>query len=104
MAADTMKARTFARWRTLGLAAFIALSVARVDAQAVDLGSGTINHDYFTADETPEMQTLLRHVENFHLLNSPHNPGGGGTLGNIRDGKFQYALSDLNYVLERFVN
>jgi tetratricopeptide (TPR) repeat protein len=106
VSAEMKKARAVACRLILAVAAFIVLGLVRADAQQeIDHGAtGTANHDYFTADQEPQTQILLRHVENFHLINSPHNPGGGGTIGNIRDGKYQWALEDLTYVLERFVN
>lgn len=64
--------------------------------------TGTANHDYYSAMENPQIKNLLQLVEKHHLDSCPHNPRG--VLGDIAEGKYHYAISDLHYTLERFVN
>lgn len=64
--------------------------------------TSTANHNYFAARQSPELQALLRNIEDHHLIWSPNNPGG--TMASIRAGRYDYALGDLRYILERFVN
>ena len=61
---------------------------------------GTLDHDYF--DQSSEARQLLYLVETAHLNPCPHNPRG--VFGDIAMGKYQYAIADLIYTLDRFVN
>gem|GEM_PF-2127454 len=67
-----------------------------------DRGKGTINHNYFVASQSPELKALLINIEAHHLISCPHD--SGGPMADIRGGKYDYAISDLQYILERFVN
>ena len=78
------------------------LSYAQNDID--DRGQETANHNYFVAGQTKYLSNLLGLVEGAHMINSPHNPGGGGTIGNIAKGRYDYAKGDVTYVLEHFVN
>jgi tetratricopeptide (TPR) repeat protein len=76
------------------------------------------NADYFTASQNPDLKHYLFIVENNHLLGCSHNgdpiitsenqkpriDNRGGTVADMKNGRFDYAKYDLNYVLERFVN
>ncbi len=83
--------------------AFLAL-VSWASAQGVidDQGSGTVNHNYFAALQNNELRNLLMTVRNYHLKPCPHSPGG--VYEDIAKGRYDYAKSDLIYILERFVN
>jgi tetratricopeptide (TPR) repeat protein len=85
------------------MASLLACSVVYGQNDLDDRGEGTVNHNYFVANQNPQLQQLLAHVENNHLINCPHN-NRGGTLADIRDQRYDYAIADMIYTLERFVN
>jgi tetratricopeptide (TPR) repeat protein len=64
--------------------------------------SGTSNHDYFAAGHDPWKKRLLANIEANHYYSSPYHPRG--VRGNIAAGKYEYAMGDLSYILERFPN
>jgi tetratricopeptide (TPR) repeat protein len=77
-------------------------SFAQSENYIDDKGSGTVNHNYFAAKQNPELARLLQSVETNHLLRTPAKPNG--VMGWIQEGNYGYALNELRYTLDRFVN
>src|SRR5262249_27690434 len=61
---------------------------------------GTMDHDYF--DQQPGTKQIVASVEINHLYSHPSNPQG--VMGDIAAGRYQYAIRELIYTLERVVN
>jgi tetratricopeptide (TPR) repeat protein len=55
----------------------------------------TLNHDYFNPNKDPQIQWMIEDQEKYHL-----NPA----KVYVREGKFDKALADLIFFLDRFVN
>lgn len=83
---------------------FISLCSSVYGAEPIDdRGTGTVNHNYYAAAHDPFLKSLLINVETNHMYASPYDQAEG-VIGNIRNGKLDWAFGDLQYILQRFVN